>query len=903
MKKLFGQIIAILLGAAFISLQGHVEAQTYRILPLGNSITEGYDASGPTESERIAYRKELSDQLAGGGYNFDFVGHRNSGYDLLSDADHGGIPGTRAQYVVRLLQEGYDERNSIQITPNGEPYLDVYPADIILLHIGTNDITHGEGTGAGDVQYILNEIDAWEASSGTHVTVFVARIISRTDDPLKSTATTEFNDNVESMVAGRGDPHVIMVNMETGAGINYTTEMKADGIHPTQTAYDKMGQKWYTDLNAYLSSIPKAPTGLTLSGETVNSVDLSWIDNSNNETGFQIERSPTSSGGDFVLIHTTAAGVTSYTDSGLDIDTRYYYRVRAINASGPSLYSSIENTYTLLNQLAAPSELSASAINEHSTHLTWMDNSESETGFRIERSGNSGTGFSEIHITSPDATSYTDDALTDGTEYFYRIRATDGDNNSGYSNETSATTTLAAPTELSAIFSEENAIQLHWKDNSESETGYKIERSLSPGSDYVEIQITAANTTTYMDYEVDDGISYFYRVCAVSNMGDSDYSNVATTILELNAPTTLTAGAISESSILLTWKDNSESENGFRIERSFTSGAGFAVIGLASADAIFFMDNSVVEGTEYFYRVCATIESIQSDYSNETSAITALFAPTGLNASVISDSSIQLAWNDNSYRETGYRIERSLNADTGYVDIGTTLSDGTFYNDQGLTDGREYFYRICAFNSLCNSDYSDPAAAITELAAPTALSANALDANSILLSWVDNSESETGYRIERADSPGTAYSEIVFTSTNEVSYTDEGLIENTEYFYRIFASNPMKSSGYSNEVSATTKIADPEEISDSDSLFSFYPNPSNGNIIVTVKKGEEHADTYLRLSDFSGRVLFYSEIDLSDGLLQTVFEIQLPSSVRNGYYSLSLIRGDTSVSEKFVLIR
>ncbi len=60
----------------------------------------------------------------------------------MADPDHGAISSFRGRHVLRLLQDGYDELNSVQIT-GGQPYLDVYPADIVLLHIGTNDISAG----------------------------------------------------------------------------------------------------------------------------------------------------------------------------------------------------------------------------------------------------------------------------------------------------------------------------------------------------------------------------------------------------------------------------------------------------------------------------------------------------------------------------------------------------------------------------------------------------------------------------------------------------------------------------------------------------------------------------------------------------------------------------------------
>lgn len=74
-----------------------------------------------------------------------------------------------------------------------------------------------------------------------------------------------------------------------------------------------------------------APSALLASETGSYSIDLSWIDNSENETGFGIQRK-TGSGGTWATIHTTAAAVTSYSDSELTHDTTYFYRVFAVGA-------------------------------------------------------------------------------------------------------------------------------------------------------------------------------------------------------------------------------------------------------------------------------------------------------------------------------------------------------------------------------------------------------------------------------------------------------------------------------------------------------------------------------------------------------------------------------------------
>jgi hypothetical protein len=81
---------------------------------------------------------------------------------------------------------------------------------------------------------------------------------------------------------------------------------------------------------------PAAPSGLTATSVSSSGINLSWADNSTDETGFRIERH---SGGSFVQVATVGAGVTSYSDTGLSASTTYTYRVRAYNSAGNSAYS------------------------------------------------------------------------------------------------------------------------------------------------------------------------------------------------------------------------------------------------------------------------------------------------------------------------------------------------------------------------------------------------------------------------------------------------------------------------------------------------------------------------------------------------------------------------------------
>jgi len=96
------------------------------------------------------------------------------------------------------------------------------------------------------------------------------------------------------------------------------------------------------------SSIPpKAPSSLTATPISKTQIDLSWTDNSGNEDGFKIERSPNGTSG-WTQIASVGAGVTTYANTVLTCETTYYYRVRAYDAGGDSDYSNVANAQTMV---------------------------------------------------------------------------------------------------------------------------------------------------------------------------------------------------------------------------------------------------------------------------------------------------------------------------------------------------------------------------------------------------------------------------------------------------------------------------------------------------------------------------------------------------------------------------
>ncbi len=224
-QKLFLTLIAAVLTSSFF-----IDTAAYgdiRIMPLGDSITKGYGSSYSN-----SYRKPLYLSLTAAGYDFDFVGSATNGN--FPDPNHEGHGGWHAEKDDTV----YDINDQVY------GWLTANPADIVLLHIGTNDITYS-GQDANEVNDILAEIDRFS----TDVTVILALIINRRSDARTSyrQATTQFNQDVNEMAQSRiaaGDD-IIIVNMENALDYNVIGGDMLDQLHPRDSGYAKMAQCWY----------------------------------------------------------------------------------------------------------------------------------------------------------------------------------------------------------------------------------------------------------------------------------------------------------------------------------------------------------------------------------------------------------------------------------------------------------------------------------------------------------------------------------------------------------------------------------------------------------------------------------------------------------------------------------
>jgi len=285
-----------------------------------------------------------------------------------------------------------------------------------------------------------------------------------------------------------------------------------------------------------LSSIPN--------GATITAIDVKPCASRHKNQGggssvmdvfYRLNGTDSADAGAYALTGITPVELATTSFSGLDTDkgAGTTLEIGAVLTSGNrgARLSRIATrvTYT---PLAAPTNLDAVNISSSRNDLSWNDNSTNEDGFKIERSTNSQFGpWSQIATTSADVTSYSDTGLAADQTYYYRVRAFNAGGDSFYSNTDYAITYLNAPNAPSNLnaSSASSSVNLSWTDNSTNEDNFRIERG-TDGVNFSEIATTALNITSYTDGPLASG-TYYHRVRVSNVIGNSGYSNIATSTI------------------------------------------------------------------------------------------------------------------------------------------------------------------------------------------------------------------------------------------------------------------------------------------------------------------------------------------------------------------------------------
>jgi chitodextrinase len=308
-----------------------------------------------------------------------------------------------------------------------------------------------------------------------------------------------------------------------------------------------------------------------------------------------------------------------------------------------------------------------------------------------------------------------------------------------------------------------------------------------------------------------DDVRVYNRILTLTEIQALADSTVPST------PTGLTATPASSTQINLSWTASTDNVavTGYRVERcQGASCTTFAEIG--SPTGTTYNSTGLTASTTYRYRIRATDANTNfSAYSSIVNATTsaaggdtvAPTAPTGLSATAVSSTQINLSWtaSTDNVAVTGYSVERCQGAGcTTFSSIATPT--GTTFNDTGRTASTTYRYQVRARDAVPNwSLYSSIATATTPAVsdtqaptAPTGLTIIA-GANQIVLSWTASTDNVgvVEYRVERCQGAScSSFADIGGIANSP--FTDSTAIAGLSYSYRVRARDAVPNySGYS----------------------------------------------------------------------------------------------------------
>ena len=289
----------------------------------------------------------------------------------------------------------------------------------------------------------------------------------------------------------------------------------------------------------------------------------------------------------------------------------------------------------------------------------------------------------------------------------------------------------------------------------------------------------------------------------------------------------------------------------------------------------------------------------------------AIIAPTGLNGlasitlGVPPEVIVDLWWTDNSNNEDGFIIERKTN-DGSFEIIDSVNENETTYTDWSVTDTTTYKYRVKGYNSTDLSGYCYEFTVTTplrSLQAPSNLLAQSTGPNEVELTWDDNAFEEEGFKIERRTGIQGTYSVIDSVAESVHNYSDQSVISNSLYYYRVFAYLGQIASAYSNEDSAITpniSVVEDLQIPLEYNLKQNFPNPFNPATIITYSIPEQSYVTLKIYNVLGNEVTILVNESKPSGIYNVTFDA---SDVPSGIYFYTLKAENFSSTKKMIYLK
>jgi len=472
----------------------------------------------------------------------------------------------------------------------------------------------------------------------------------------------------------------------------------------------------------------------------------------------------------------------TYLHTGLTTNTEHTYRVRSKNIDGVSDWSQIVKGIVLP---FVPGNFSVATVSSSAITLIW-DEVTGATGYDIEIDGK----VFDIELN----TTYAHTELKPNEEHIYRVRAKNGTTAGVWTQEIRKTTLLPAPTNLKATAAGDQ-ISLQW--------------DMVIGADSYEVEIdgkilNAGSSTEYVQAEITPGLTYTFRVRAINENGQGDWSALITKAALLGKPANVTATSNSDS-ITITWSVV-EGATAYDVMVDGTI--------VDNADSTTYQHKGLSPNSMHVYRVRARNTEYTGEWSDIISAFTKVGIPANVQTFAIS-TVISVTWDDVDGADS-----YDISVDGKIINNGSS----TIYKHTQLSPNTKHSYRVRAKNENGEGSWSNTVIQLTGPAVPKNIKADA-KINEIALTW-DKVEGAVSYEVEV---DGEIIKDILIES-----YLSKGLEPNTRHEYRVRAKN---TDGVCSEWSELL------EVNTKDELIIKVDKDTGFNFVVAVPK-KDGVDSY-----------------------------------------------------------
>ena len=524
------------------------------------------------------------------------------------------------------------------------------------------------------------------------------------------------------------------------------------------------------------------------------------------------------------VVNQTGITSTSYAVSGLSNNTVYYWRVLASNTNGPSAYTTARSFTTLGTAPSAPNLLSpvnnATGVAINPT-FTWSASAGADS-YNIQVSAYNDFSILAVDQTVVGATNYTGGGLTQGIQYYWKVSATNLAGTGPYSSVGTFTTIVnATPTTPVLLTPTSGAIDVSPNPNlTWFNTGGGVTYNLVVSTDYwftnIVLNQVGITNTSYRLVNLTLGTKYYWKVLATNTFGSSSYTATndftVTSVMPIpdaaNLLTPVNGATGVSTSPTFTWSPMTGA-TGYTIQVSTVADFSTTVVNQTGLTSPTYTASGFNLSTVYYWKVKVTNSSGTGPYSTPWSFTTTNIptvppVPTLLSPA---DSAINIAvlptlsWNS-SLGATKYTILLSTSAtfaDTAKIVTNVTTTIYSFTD--ALQKGTKYYWKVKAYNASDSSAFSTARMFTTVEDIPDVpVLLSPVDGGNIYetntLSWNPSARAVT-YTLQVSTTSNFLNIVLSQSGLTETSYNLTGTFSNSEYYWRVSATNTRGTSAYS----------------------------------------------------------------------------------------------------------